>query len=62
MILHRSLLTAGFALGAAAASAQEAMHTQAATMPSPGTFVLRQMLHYTEFGSNASAGLESTEQ
>lgn len=62
MIPIGRLLIGGLALFVGAASAQEAMHTQAATMPSPGTFVLREMLHYTEFGTNASAGIASTEQ
>jgi hypothetical protein len=34
---------------APAAMAQEAMFTQAATMPSPGTGVWRQLVHYSEY-------------
>lgn len=44
------------------AMAQEAMFTAAATMPSPGTFVLRQQFHVARFGMNADAGIESTTQ
>lgn len=47
---------------AAPASAQEAMYTQAATMPSPGTFVLREMFHFSRYGSNPRTGSESTDR
>lgn len=42
------------------AFAQEAMNTQAATMPSKGTFVLREQLHVFAFGSHPTSGVEST--
>ncbi len=44
------------------ALAQEAMYTEAATMPSPGTFVLRQQYHYEEFGKNPRTGSDRTIQ
>jgi hypothetical protein len=42
--------------------AQEAMYTQAATMPSPGTGVFRQQFHYRVYGLNPSTGAEKTER
>jgi hypothetical protein len=39
------------ALLASSAGAQEVMHSQAATMASPGTGVVRQQYHYYRFGS-----------
>jgi hypothetical protein len=42
------------------ALAQEAMYTEAATMPSPGTFVLREQFHFSEHGRNPDTGSEST--
>lgn len=39
---------------APAAAAQEAMYTAAATMPSKGTVVLREQVHYQRFGSDDS--------
>lgn len=47
---------------AAPAAAQEAMYTQAATMPSPGTFILRPAFHFYRFGSNPIAGTQSTDR
>ncbi|MFN0132172.1 MAG: hypothetical protein ACKVW3_06530 [Phycisphaerales bacterium] len=44
------------------ARAQEAMYTEAATMPSPGTFVLRQQFHVFRFGMNGDAGISETTQ
>lgn len=49
------------ALFAPCAMAQEAMYTEAATMPSPGTFVLRQQYHYEVHGRNPRTGSETTE-
>ncbi|MBL8963458.1 MAG: hypothetical protein KF787_09440 [Phycisphaeraceae bacterium] len=43
------------------AYAQEAMYTEAATMPSPGTFVLREQVHYIKYGSHPVRGTRSTE-
>jgi hypothetical protein len=50
-----ALLTGG-------AKAQEAMFTEAATMPSPGTYVLRQSFHYEKFGTAPDGGVTSTEK
>jgi len=44
------------------ALAQEVMYTQAATMPSPGAFILRSQIHFSEFGTNPVSGVESTEK
>lgn len=41
---------------AASASAQEAMYTQAATMPGPGNVILREQIHYWRYGSDPVAG------
>ena len=57
----RSIITiAVFGALSSAALAQETMHVEAATMPSPGTFVLREMFHYSEHGRNPNTGSEST--
>jgi hypothetical protein len=50
---------AGVAVGAigGAARAQEAMYTEAATMPGPGTVVVRQMLHFVQYG-RSGAGVD----
>ncbi len=42
--------------------AQEAMYTEAATMPSRGTGVVRAQFHYSQFGANAGAGIDETQQ
>jgi hypothetical protein len=47
---------------AAPAFAQEAMYTEAATMPSPGTYVLRQQITYFKYGLHPHRGSESTEE
>lgn len=49
---------AALSLGAATsgALAQEAMYTAAATMPSPGTFVDKPMVHYWKYGPNPNTG------
>jgi len=47
-------------LVASTAHGQEAMYTEAATMPSPGTFVLRQQYHYQEYGKNPNTGSDET--
>jgi hypothetical protein len=44
---------------APAALAQEAMYTEAATMPSPGTFVLREQYHFAQYGKNPVTGSDS---
>jgi hypothetical protein len=49
-------------LPAGVASAQEAMYTEAATMPSPGTVVVREQLHYSKFGYHPERGTQSTEE
>jgi hypothetical protein len=46
---------------AASAPAQEAMYTEAATMPSPHTGVIREQFHYFRFGDNPVTGDERTE-
>lgn len=60
-------VTAGVAVGVscAAAHAQEAMYTEAATMPGPGTVVVRQMLHVVQYGRSGEGvepGDERTRQ
>lgn len=52
------------ALGVAASIAhgQEAMYTEAATMPSPGTYVLREQLTFFKYGLHPHRGTESTEE
>lgn len=45
---------------AAAVRAQEAMYTAAATMPSPGTTVLREQFFVSRFGSNPVSGTDAT--
>ncbi len=42
------------------ARAQQTLHTEAATMPSPGTFVLLEQIHWTEYGLNPDTGSTST--
>ncbi|QYU67808.1 hypothetical protein J4558_23480 [Leptolyngbya sp. 15MV] len=49
--MRRSIALACLALCSTPALAQEAMFGEAATMPGPGTVVLRQMLHLNHFGS-----------
>ncbi|MDX2114728.1 MAG: hypothetical protein SFZ24_03785 [Planctomycetota bacterium] len=44
-----------------AARAQEAMYTEAATMPSPGVFLLRNQYHYSVYGSSPVDGSTATE-
>lgn len=48
--------------GADAALAQEAMYTQAATMPSPGVFVLRPQAHYWRYGAEPDGSASQTER
>lgn len=43
------------------ASAQESMYTNAATMPSPGTLVLREQVHFFRYGTNYATGAERTD-
>lgn len=57
-----TIFAATIALAASSAAAQEAMYTEAATMPSPGTFVLREMFHYSEHGRNPDTGSEKTKR
>jgi len=47
---------------ASAASAQEAMYTAAATMPSPGVSVVRPQFNYLKFGTNPEDGTQSTDR
>lgn len=49
-------------LTASAASAQEAMYTTAATMPSPHTWVYKPMVHYWRYGSNPNNTDVSTDR
>jgi hypothetical protein len=44
------------------AAAQEAMYTQAATMASPNTFILRQMVHFYRFGENPNTNDQRTDK
>jgi len=55
MIALPMILSAGEALG------QEAMYTNAATMPSKGVFVVRPQFNYTRFGSNPGGEARQTE-
>lgn len=48
--------------GVSAASAQEAMYTAAATMPSPGVGVLRQQFHFWRYGSDPVGGALSVDR
>jgi hypothetical protein len=45
----------------AASLAQEAMYTNAATMPGPGSIILRPQFHYARYGSNPQTGAESSD-
>lgn len=54
------MLLAAPSIHASTAYGQEAMYTEAATMPSPGTFVLRQQYHYQEYGKNPNTGSDET--
>lgn len=56
------ITTAAIAALAPAALAQEAMYTEAATMPSPGTFILREQYHYSKHGRNPETGSASIER
>jgi hypothetical protein len=59
--MHRLVLL--FTLAAAAPClAQEAMYTNAATMPSKGVSVVRPQFNYFKFGANPGDGSTSTEQ
>ncbi len=49
-----AILAAAAACGAA--SAQEAMYTQAATMPAPGNFIIREQIHFFQYGQNPVTG------
>lgn len=46
----------------AGAQAQEAMYTQAATMPSPGAFILREQIHFYRYGENPVTGDKQTDK
>lgn len=59
--MSRPALAAAMCVTAAtAAHAQEAMYTQAATMPSTGNSVIRQQFHLYESGFNPETGSQST--
>ena len=47
---------------ASSALAQEAMYTNAATMPSPGVSVIREQVHYYRYGGNPNTGADHTDQ
>lgn len=49
-------------VGSYRAQAQEAMDTQAPTMASPGTFILRPQFHYSAYGSDPTRGTSQTER
>lgn len=57
----RAVMVAAVMLPVPLAWAQEAMYTQAATMPSKGTMVLREQLHFYRFGLNPNTGDERTD-
>ncbi|MCC6425936.1 MAG: hypothetical protein IT435_03855 [Phycisphaerales bacterium] len=59
---HRRLAGALLCTLSGAASAQEAMYTEAATMPSPGTLILREQVHYFKYGAHPIRQTDSTEQ
>lgn len=62
-IFHRSTGAAALAVATAgAAHAQEAMYTAAATMPSPGTGVVRTQLHYARFSSDPARNIDHTDR
>ena len=48
-------------LAAATAHGQEAMYTQAATMPSPGTGVVREQVHLVQYGSSPDGSVRETQ-
>ncbi|MBN8645390.1 MAG: hypothetical protein J0L61_09160 [Planctomycetes bacterium] len=50
------------ALMPASANAQEAMYTEAATMPSPGFFVYRTQFHFSRYGTDHHEGVENTDK
>lgn len=50
------------AVSSTGAWAQEAMHTAAATMPSPGVFVVRPMIGFSQYGRDEANGVAKTEQ
>lgn len=49
-------------IAAGRALAQQAMYTEAATMPSPGTGVVREQVHYSRYGANPNTDVESTDR
>lgn len=53
---------AAAALACRAASAQEAMYTAAATMPSPGTFIYRPQMNLSVFGSRPGTNNTGTDK
>lgn len=60
---QRPAIAAAAALIASSSlSAQEAAFTEAATMPSPGTFVIRQQFNYLRFGSHPEAETRGTDR
>jgi len=60
--LHPLFALAAVALCAGTAAAQEAMFTQAATMPSPHTGVFRSQVHFSRYGTPPDSGTEHTEK
>ncbi len=61
--MHARFLSALLALGlAGTAQAQEAMYTQAATMPSPGITIVRPQFFIAEYGFNPVDNSSSTRQ
>lgn len=60
--MNQPITATAIAAIAVPAFAQEAMYTEAATMPSPGTFVLREQFHYSKHGRNPATGSESIER
>lgn len=60
--MHKSAAVLFSCVVASPALAQEAMYTESATMPSPGTFVLREQFHYSEHGRNPQTGSQSIQR
>lgn len=59
--MRKTFLLAVLGLGSPCALAQEAMYTDAATMPSPNTFILREQFHYFRFGTDPNSEAKSTD-
>ena len=56
MTIRSVAATLAAAVWCGAACAQEAMYTQAATMPAPGNFIIREQIHFFQYGQNPVSG------